>query len=85
MLHALGFTYAEILPLHRWLGVGILFWSVVHTIGYIMYYDWDGSLAEAINFYDVGRSTMNIMGFIALVNYACLSSFSLQYREAFQS
>ncbi|KAI9234646.1 MAG: hypothetical protein BYD32DRAFT_464219, partial [Podila humilis] len=25
MLHSLGFTYAEILPLHRWLGVAIVF------------------------------------------------------------
>lgn len=67
MLHALGFTYAEILPLHRWLGVAIVFWSVVHTLGYITYYVLDQSLGEAINFYDIGRSTMNLMGFVALV------------------
>ncbi|KAI8602057.1 ferric reductase like transmembrane component-domain-containing protein [Dissophora ornata] len=84
MLHALGFTYAEILPLHRWLGVGILFWSVLHTVGYIMYYDWDGSLAEAINFYDEGRSTMNIMGFVALGALLILAVFSIpQVRRRF--
>lgn len=68
MLHALGFTYAEILPLHRWLGVLIVVWSVLHTIGYVMYYAWDHSLAETINFYDIGRATMNIMGCVALVS-----------------
>jgi predicted ferric reductase len=67
MLHALGFTYAEILPLHRWLGVLIVVWSVLHTIGYIMYYVWAESLGEVINFYDIGRATMNLMGCIALV------------------
>ncbi|KAF9427783.1 hypothetical protein BGZ94_004165 [Podila epigama] len=67
MLHALGFTYAEILPLHRWLGVAIVFWSTIHTIGYIMYFDWDNTLSEEINFSDKDRTTMNICGCIALV------------------
>jgi len=31
MLHAIGFTYAELLPLHRGMGLAIIFWSVVHT------------------------------------------------------
>ncbi|KAG0054471.1 hypothetical protein BGZ83_011158 [Gryganskiella cystojenkinii] len=77
MLHALGFTYAEILPLHRWLGVLIVVWSVIHTIGYSLYYYWDNSLGEAFNFYDIGRSTMNIMGIIALIALLILAFFSI--------
>lgn len=69
MLHALGFTYSELIPLHRWLGVGIVFWSVVHTVGYLMYYVYKDSVANLINFYDVGRSTMNITGCFALVRF----------------
>ena len=68
MLHSLGFTYAEVLPLHRWLGALIFFWSCLHTVGYILYYHSVNMLAEEFNFYDIGRSTMNIMGCIALVS-----------------
>jgi len=70
MLHALGFTYSEILPLHRWLGVAIVVWSVIHTVAYLLYYIWDGTFSENFNFYDYGRSTMNLMGFVALVSTA---------------
>ncbi|KAG0240301.1 ferric reductase like transmembrane component-domain-containing protein [Mortierella sp. GBAus27b] len=84
MLHALGFTYSEILPLHRWLGVLIVFWSVIHTIGYVIYYAWDHSLSEAFNFYDTGRATMNIMGCIALGALLILAVFSIpQVRRRF--
>ncbi|KAF9202930.1 hypothetical protein BGZ49_006966 [Haplosporangium sp. Z 27] len=84
MLHALGFTYSEILPLHRWLGVAIVFWSVLHTIGYLMYYAWDKSLSEAFNFYDIGRATMNIMGCFALGALLILAIFSIpQVRRRF--
>lgn len=31
MLHALGFTYADLLPLHRGMGFAIIFWSTIHT------------------------------------------------------
>ncbi|KAG0367470.1 ferric/cupric-chelate reductase [Gamsiella multidivaricata] len=84
MLHSLGFTYAEILPLHRWLGVGILVWSIIHTIGYVMYYIWDKSLGEAISFDDIGRATMNLMGVIALIALLVLAFFSIpQIRRRF--
>lgn len=68
MLQSLGFTYSEVLPLHRWLGALIFFWSCLHTVGYIMYYHSVNALAEEFNFYDIGRSTMNIMGCVALVS-----------------
>lgn len=85
MLHALGFTYAEILPLHRWLGVAIVFWSTLHTVGYLMYYDWDNTVSEEFNFYDIGRSTMNICGCFAFVStlylLSCVPSGILFYRD----
>ncbi|KAG0214774.1 hypothetical protein BGX28_001409 [Mortierella sp. GBA30] len=77
MLHSLGFTYSEILPLHRWLGVAIVFWSILHTIGYVMFYQWDKSLSEEFNFEDKGRATMNIMGCIALGALLILAIFSI--------
>ncbi|KAF9108400.1 ferric/cupric-chelate reductase [Mortierella sp. GBA35] len=79
MLHALGFTYDEVLPLHRWLGALIFFWSSIHTVGYIMYYANRGHLAEEFNFYDIGRSTMNIMGCVAFGALGVLAFFSLPY------
>ncbi|KAG0026492.1 hypothetical protein BGZ81_006311 [Podila clonocystis] len=84
MLHALGFTYAEILPLHRWLGVAIVVWSTIHTIGYIMFYDFENSLAEEFNFEDHGRATMNICGCIAFAALLILAVASIpQVRRMF--
>ncbi|KAG0368476.1 hypothetical protein BC939DRAFT_488780 [Gamsiella multidivaricata] len=65
MLHAIGFTYAEIVPLHRWLGAAIVGWSTIHTIGYIVYLANDGRLQTDINFYDTSRGTLNMMGVFA--------------------
>ncbi|KAH7044861.1 hypothetical protein BKA57DRAFT_440020 [Linnemannia elongata] len=79
MLQALGFTYSEVLPLHRWLGALIFFWSCLHTVGYILYYHSVNALAEEFNFYDIGRSTMNIMGCVALGALAILAFFSIPY------
>ncbi|KAI8606423.1 hypothetical protein EDD21DRAFT_410230 [Dissophora ornata] len=65
MLHAIGFTYAEIVPLHRWLGAAIVGWSTIHAAGYITYYANQSRLQTDINFYDVGRGTLNMMGVFA--------------------
>ncbi|KAG0009025.1 hypothetical protein BGZ80_002821 [Entomortierella chlamydospora] len=73
MLHALGFTYAEILPLHRWLGVAIVVWAILHTIGYLMYYIWDGSLSEGFNFDTAIANVMGIFAFGFLLILAILS------------
>ncbi|KAF9579869.1 hypothetical protein BGW38_003696 [Lunasporangiospora selenospora] len=84
MLHAIGFTYSEILPLHRWLGVAIVFWSTLHTVGYVMYYSWNNSLAEEFSFDDVGRSVMNICGCFAFGALVILAIFSIpQIRRKF--
>ncbi|KAK3846898.1 MAG: hypothetical protein J3R72DRAFT_432662 [Linnemannia gamsii] len=79
MLQSLGFTYSEVLPLHRWLGALIFFWSCLHTVGYILYYNAYQMLAEEFNFDDIGRSTMNIMGCIALAALGVLAFFSIPY------
>ncbi|KAF9944275.1 ferric/cupric-chelate reductase, partial [Modicella reniformis] len=65
MLHAIGFTYSEIIPLHRWLGASIVGWSTVHAIGYITYLGNEGHLQSDINFYDTSRGTLNMMGVFA--------------------
>ncbi|KAF9181142.1 hypothetical protein BGZ51_005647 [Haplosporangium sp. Z 767] len=65
MLHAIGFTYAEIIPLHRWLGAAIVGWSTIHTIGYMTYLGVEGRLQSDINFYDLRRGTLNMMGVFA--------------------
>ncbi|KFH71371.1 hypothetical protein MVEG_01670 [Podila verticillata NRRL 6337] len=65
MLHAIGFTYSEIIPLHRWLGAAIVGWSTIHTAGYMIFLGSEGRLQSDINFYDKSRGTMNMMGVFA--------------------
>ena len=77
MLHAIGFTYAEIIPMHRWLGAAIVGWSTIHAIGYITYLGNEGKLQSDINFYDTGRGTLNMMGVFAYVSARLLCSLSL--------
>ncbi|KAF9965310.1 hypothetical protein BGZ70_005065 [Mortierella alpina] len=67
MLHAIGFTYSEIIPLHRWLGAAIVGWSTIHTAGYMIFLGSEGRLQSDINFYDTSRGTMNMMGVFAYV------------------
>ncbi|KAF9328247.1 ferric/cupric-chelate reductase [Podila minutissima] len=79
MLHAVGFTYAELLPLHRWMGVAIIFWSVIHTIGYMGHLILDGLVSENINFDGETRGPQNILGFVALAGLLLLGLFSIPY------
>ena len=76
MLHAIGFTYSEIIPLHRWLGAAIVGWSTVHTAGYMIYLGVEGRLQSDINFYDKARGTLNMMGVFAYVSF-CYHFFDL--------
>lgn len=68
MLHAIGFTYSEIVPLHRWLGAAIVGWSTIHTAGYMIFLGSEGRLQSDINFYDMSRGTLNMMGVFAYVS-----------------
>ncbi|GJJ73234.1 hypothetical protein EMPS_05592 [Entomortierella parvispora] len=79
MLHAIGFTYADLLPLHRGMGLAIIFWSVVHTIGYMIEIIGEGALAEEINFDGTTRGPQNIFGFVALFALCALGILSLPY------
>ncbi|KAG9325265.1 hypothetical protein KVV02_000013 [Mortierella alpina] len=69
MLQAVGFTYADLLPLHRWLGVAFIVWSTLHTISYILYYIHFDAFWEEFNFDGNTRGPQNL---IALVAYASL-------------
>ncbi|KAG0196638.1 ferric/cupric-chelate reductase [Mortierella sp. GBA30] len=69
MLQALGFTYADLLPLHRWMGVAFIFWSTVHTVCYILYYIHFDSFWDEFNLDGETRGPQNM---IALVAYASL-------------
>ncbi|KAG9061580.1 ferric/cupric-chelate reductase [Linnemannia hyalina] len=69
MLQALGFTYADILPLHRWMGVAFIVWSTIHTICYILYYVHFNAFWRNFNFDGTTRGPQNL---IALVAYAAL-------------
>jgi len=68
MLHALGFTYSEIIPLHRWLGVAMLFWATVHAWFYSAFLIMEGRFISDIAFTDKTRGTRNIPGLFAWVS-----------------
>ncbi|KAF9186052.1 ferric/cupric-chelate reductase [Haplosporangium sp. Z 767] len=69
MLQALGFTYADILPLHRWLGVAFIVWTTIHTASYILYYIHFDVFWEQFNFDGTTRGPQNM---IALGAYGAL-------------
>ncbi|KAG0233752.1 hypothetical protein BGW42_007212 [Actinomortierella wolfii] len=78
MLHALGWTYAELVPFHRWLGVLITFWSTTHTIGYLMYYIDEDIMHEGFNFTHE-RGLMNMFGVFAYIALLILALFSIPW------
>jgi hypothetical protein len=67
MLHALGFTYPEIVPLHRWLGVTMLVWATVHGAFYSAWLTMEGKFWTDIAFTDKSRGTRNMPGVFAWV------------------
>ncbi|KAI9231481.1 MAG: hypothetical protein BYD32DRAFT_204922 [Podila humilis] len=69
MFQAIGFTYADLLPLHRWMGVAFVVWSTIHTIAYTAYYVHFDAFWDAFNFDGETRGPQNM---IALVAYAAL-------------
>ncbi|KAG0265501.1 hypothetical protein DFQ27_000580 [Actinomortierella ambigua] len=78
MLHALGWTYSELVPFHRWLGVLITFWSTTHTIGYLIYYFNENILYEGFDFFEA-RGLMNWFGVFAYVALLILAVFSFPF------
>ncbi|KAF9367875.1 hypothetical protein BGX21_007010, partial [Mortierella sp. AD011] len=82
MLHAIGFTYPEIIPLHRWLGVTMLVWAVIHAIFYIIFLDLTGTLTTDIAFTAIGRGTRDMPGVFALCGLIIMAFFALpQFRR----
>ncbi|KAI1299513.1 hypothetical protein EDD11_006476 [Mortierella claussenii] len=69
MLHALGFTYADLLPMHRGLGNAFIYWSTIHALCYILYYVHFDAFWDHFNFDGNTRGPQNL---IALVAYAAL-------------
>ncbi|KAF9362281.1 hypothetical protein BGX34_006488 [Mortierella sp. NVP85] len=69
MLQALGYTYSDLLPLHRWLGVAMIVWVTIHTVGYILYYIHFDAFWRKFNFDGTTRGPQNM---IALLSYAAL-------------
>ncbi|KAG0261908.1 hypothetical protein BG011_000528 [Mortierella polycephala] len=69
MLQALGFTYADVLPLHRWLGVAFIVWSTIHAVCYILYYIHFDVFWKQFNFDGTTRGPQNM---IALGAYGAL-------------
>lgn len=68
MLQALGFTYADILPLHRWMGVAFIVWSTIHTICYILYYVHFKAFWRNFNFDGTTRGPQNMIALVAYVS-----------------
>ncbi|KAG0054443.1 hypothetical protein BGZ83_011237 [Gryganskiella cystojenkinii] len=83
MLHALGFTYPEIIPLHRWLGVGMLFWATVHGAFYSAWLTMTGQFKSNIAFTDKTRGTRDMPGVFAWFGMVIMGFFALpQFRRA---
>ncbi|KAG0324597.1 hypothetical protein BGZ99_001661 [Dissophora globulifera] len=69
MLQAIGFTYSDLLPLHRWMGVAFIVWSTIHTICYVLYYVHFDAFWTNFNFDGNTRGPQNM---IACFAYAAL-------------
>ncbi|KAG0332713.1 hypothetical protein BG004_001131, partial [Podila humilis] len=83
MLHAIGFTYPEIIPLHRWLGAAMVGWSTIHTAFYSAYLILEGKFKSDIAFSDKGRGTRNMPGVFAWIGVVILGFFAMpQFRRA---
>ncbi|KAI7832267.1 ferric reductase like transmembrane component-domain-containing protein [Gamsiella multidivaricata] len=77
MLHALGFTYPEIIPLHRWLGVAMFIWATIHAFFYGAYYIIQGTFWANIAFTDKTRGTRNMPGVFAWFGIIVMAFFAL--------
>ncbi|KAF9583667.1 hypothetical protein BGW38_008901 [Lunasporangiospora selenospora] len=77
MLHAIGYTYPEIIPLHRWVGISIIWWGTVHMWFYCAYLIMVGRLQIDIAFTDTGRGTRNMPGVLIWIALVLLGLFAL--------
>ncbi|KAG0328362.1 hypothetical protein BGZ99_005545 [Dissophora globulifera] len=76
MLHAIGFTYSEIIPLHRWLGTALVGWVTLHAVGYISFWATQHKLPTEFNFRDIDRGSLNMSGVFAYGALCLVGLFS---------
>ncbi|KAF9578452.1 hypothetical protein BGW38_005729, partial [Lunasporangiospora selenospora] len=67
MFMALGFTYADLLPMHRGLGQVFFYWSTVHTIGYVLFYIHTNEFWNNFNFDGSTRGPQNMIAIVAYI------------------
>ncbi|KAF9205162.1 hypothetical protein BGZ49_004381, partial [Haplosporangium sp. Z 27] len=77
MLHAIGFTYSEIIPLHRWLGVTMLIWATIHAVFYSAWLVKTDSFTTDIAFTAKGRGTRDMPGVFAWIGMVVMAFFAL--------
>ncbi|KAG0003726.1 hypothetical protein BGZ79_000200 [Entomortierella chlamydospora] len=69
MLQAIGYTYADLLPLHRGMGLAFLYWTSIHAVCYILYYVHFDAFWLKFNFDGRTRGPQNMIAlgtFVAL-------------------
>lgn len=79
MFQAIGYTYADLLPLHRWMGVAFVFWSTIHTVFYIAYYVHFDAFWDAFNFDGNTRGPQNMIALVAYVSFFFIRSCSCSF------
>ncbi|KAG0086542.1 hypothetical protein BGZ93_011448, partial [Podila epicladia] len=83
LLHAIGFTYPEIVPLHRWLGAAMVVWSTIHAVFYGAWLIMEGRFVSDIAFTDKSRGTRNMPGVFAWIGVLIMGFFAMpQFRRA---
>ena len=82
MFQAMGYTYADLLPLHRGLGLAFTFWSTLHAVCYILYYVHFDAFMSHFNFDGTTRGPQNMF---ALLGYVSFFFFAFSFRRLDQS
>ncbi|KAG0309885.1 hypothetical protein BGZ98_003428 [Dissophora globulifera] len=77
MLHSLGLTYQDILPMHRWLGVIMLFWATAHGAFYSAWLFEEGHFYTDIAFTDKTRGRLNMPGVFAWFAICIMGFFAI--------
>ncbi|KAI9236293.1 MAG: hypothetical protein BYD32DRAFT_488186 [Podila humilis] len=83
LLHAIGFTYPEIIPLHRWLGAAMVGWATIHAAFYSAWLIMTGQFVSNIAFTDKTRGTRDMPGVFSWIGIVILGFFAMpQFRRA---
>ncbi|KAF9401281.1 hypothetical protein BGZ94_005247, partial [Podila epigama] len=83
MLHALGFTYPDIIPFHRWVGVALIAWSTIHTIFFSIFLIIEGKFMSEVAFTDKTRGSRNMPGVFSWIASMLLGLLAMaRFRRA---